>query len=103
MLSHMRHQSSFLLQRLIGFLVCIASLTTIHAQDTVTYIKAGKLFDGRSDKLQDNVVIVVQGKTILRVGKDVAIPAGANVLDLRELVVMPGLIDAHTHIVRRLC
>jgi len=95
----MRHQSSFLLQRLIGFLVCIASLTTIHAQDTVTYIKAGKLFDGRSDKLQDDVVIVVQGKTILRVGKDVAIPAGANVLDLRELVVMPGLIDAHTHIV----
>jgi imidazolonepropionase-like amidohydrolase len=74
-------------------------LTTVHAQDATTYIKAGRLFDGRSDKLQENVCIIVQGNKILKVGKDLTIPAGANVLDLSELVVMPGLIDAHTHIV----
>ena len=71
MLNHMRHQSSTFLQRLIASLLCIvcSSLTTVHAQDTTTYIRAGGLFDGRSDKLQEKDIIVVQGKKIFKVGK----------------------------------
>jgi imidazolonepropionase-like amidohydrolase len=64
-----------------------------------TYIKAGKLFNGQSDQLDENVVILIRGKKIMQVGKDLPIPAGAKVIDLSDLVVMPGLIDAHTHIV----
>jgi imidazolonepropionase-like amidohydrolase len=77
--------------------LCLAGV--VHAQDGYTYIKAGKLFDGRSNALTDNVSILIQGKTIVRVGKDLPVPAGATVLDLSDRTIMPGLIDAHTHIV----
>jgi imidazolonepropionase-like amidohydrolase len=69
------------------------------AQERETYIKAGKLFDGRSNTLRENVSILVRGKKIIQVGTGLRIPPGANVIDLSDRVVMPGLIDAHTHIV----
>lgn len=91
---------STLLRHISLSLLFIATLSlTVLAQELSTYIKAGKLFDGRSNQLQENIVIVVQGKKILRVGRDVTIPSGATVIDLSQLTVMPGLIDAHTHIV----
>ncbi|HEX8098224.1 MAG TPA: amidohydrolase family protein [Pyrinomonadaceae bacterium] len=69
------------------------------AQETVTYIKAGKLFDGRSDTIQENVSVIVRGKQIAQVGKNLPVPAGATVIDLGDRTLMPGLIDAHTHVV----
>ena len=43
-------------------------------------------------------VVVIEGERITRVGSgDRAVPAGADVIDLRPLVAIPGLIDAHTH------
>lgn len=101
MLNHMRHRPSTLLQRFVASLLCLACSAWSAAQTPadLTYIKAGRLFDGRSDKLLSNVVVIVQGQKILQVGTDLAIPSGANVLDLSDLTVMPGLIDAHTHIV----
>lgn len=63
------------------------------------YIKAGKLFDGRSDRLREDVVVLVEGGKIARVGRDVPAPAGVEVIDLGGLTLMPGLVDAHTHIV----
>ena len=61
-------------------------------------IRAGRVFDGRSRTLQEGIAILVEGKKIVRVGRDVSPPDGARVLDLTRLTVMPGLIDAHTHI-----
>ena len=69
------------------------------AQEGYTYIRAGRLFDGKSDALVENVSVLIQGKTIVRVGKDLPIPAGAFVIDLSDRTLMPGLIDTHTHIV----
>jgi imidazolonepropionase-like amidohydrolase len=87
------------MRSLLPLLFIAGSTLTLFAQEPSTYIKAGKLFDGRSDQLQENVVVIVQGKKIVRTGKDVVIPPGATVIDLSQFTVMPGLNDAHTHIV----
>lgn len=83
-----------------ALLCCICyAWSAAQAPAGLTYIKAGRLFDGRSDRLLENVVIVVRDQKILQVGKELTIPSGANVIDLSDRTVMPGLIDAHTHIV----
>ncbi|PYX88839.1 MAG: Xaa-Pro dipeptidase [Acidobacteria bacterium] len=66
----------------------------------ITYIRAGRLFDGTSDTVRQNVVVVVQDDRIQSVGPEgaVSIPSGATVIDLSRATVLPGLIDCHTHL-----
>ena len=62
-------------------------------------IHAGQLFDGKSDRLVPNQVIVIQGDRIAEVGAagSVKIPAGAEEIDLGTGTVLPGLIEGHNH------
>ena len=61
-------------------------------------IRAGHLLDVRTGKTLANQIIVIQGDKIASVGADAQIPAGAQVIDLSNATVLPGLIDAHTHV-----
>ena len=61
-------------------------------------LKAAILFDGRSGELVSPGVVVVRGDRIVAVGRDAAIPADARVIDLGEATLLPGFIDAHTHL-----
>src|SRR5712691_635481 len=64
-------------------------------------IKAGRLIDGRSQQVQANVGILIEGERIKAVGPLAQIQgqaANARVIDLSQMTVLPGLIDAHTHL-----
>ncbi len=66
----------------------------------VTVIRAGTLIDGTSDTPRHNQIIVIRGNRIESVSDAASakMPAGANVIDLSQKTVLPGLIDSHTHI-----
>jgi imidazolonepropionase-like amidohydrolase len=80
-----------------------AQTTTPAATPKTTYIKAGRLFDATSDSVKSNMVIVVAGDRIQKIGsaQEIKIPAGSDVIDLSRATVLPGLIDCHTHLQSR--
>jgi len=61
-------------------------------------IRAGHLIDPARGSVTDNAVILIEDGRITAVGTDVRVPAGAEVIDLSNAWVMPGLMDAHVHI-----
>jgi imidazolonepropionase-like amidohydrolase len=86
----------------VGTLTAILAFATLlQAQSLqIVAVRAGRLFDGRSDHLVADQVIIIKGDRIEEVGpaSSVKIPSGAQVIDFSHATVAPGIIDAHTHV-----
>jgi len=69
-----------------------------NAQEAPTVLRAAHLFDGKADRLVSPGVMVVVGDRIRAVGPQAQIPPNARTIDLGDATLLPGFIDAHTHI-----
>lgn len=76
----------------------LASFARPAAPPSRIAIRAGHLIDGKSDKVLDNVLILIDGDTITSVTPGGSAPSGAELIDLSHSTVLPGLIDLHTHV-----
>ena len=76
-------------------LVLLVFASILNAQTTYV-LKAARLFDGKSGSLIQPGIVVVSGNKIQSVGGQV--PSTATVIDLGDATLLPGFIDAHTHL-----
>jgi imidazolonepropionase-like amidohydrolase len=87
------------LRAIVGcVLIAICGADRVNADGSVTVIRAGHLIDTESGHVLDAQTIVVRDGIITDVGPAIEVPAGARVVDLTGNTVLPGLIDAHTHL-----
>jgi len=104
---------------LTAFLVLIASAPTFLSQESgkqagaikpappqgkgVVVLRAARLIDGTGKASISNAVLIVTDEKITAVGAagDVPVPAGARIIDLGDVTLLPGFVDAHTHIIGR--
>src|SRR6266403_132926 len=86
--------------RLTTFSLLLVAALSANAQNTTVAIRAGHLFDSKSGKVLENQIILIEGEKIKAVGSadSVAVPQGAQEIDLSKATVLPGLIDGHTHV-----
>jgi imidazolonepropionase-like amidohydrolase len=85
---------------LLCLAVMISQTQRTSAPETVYLLKPAHVFDGESAQLHDNWVVLVRGEKIEAAGPagSVSAPANAKVIDLPGLTLMPGLIEAHSHV-----
>jgi imidazolonepropionase-like amidohydrolase len=82
--------------KLIAFAILVSA--TARTQQTTIAIRCGTVVDVERKTTIPNAVIVIVDDRIREVGRDVAIPQGAHIVDLSSATVLPGLIDLHCHI-----
>jgi len=80
------------------FMVVIALVLSSLAAAQVTVVRAGRLIDPDSGTVLTNQIIMITDGKIQAVGRELALPANATVIDLSDKTVLPGLIDCHTHV-----
>ena len=86
----------------VSLCVTLALCATVAAQDAEpnpsTLITNANIFDGEHEELATGMSVLVEGNKITKVAKSITAPAGATVIDGSGRTLMPGLIDAHWHV-----
>ena len=97
----MRRFGIFIVVSLLMGAMCQAQESKAPA-GTIVAIRAGKVLDVRTGNSGSDQIIWIEGEKIKAIGKAAEIqkqlPAGAKIIDLSSLTVLPGLIDSHTHL-----
>src|SRR5271154_4926264 len=87
------------LRTIVGcLLMAVVTPCPAYADATVTVIRAGHIIDTDSGRVLDAQTILVRDGVIAEIGPAIEVPSGARVVDLGGYTVLPGLIDAHTHL-----
>jgi imidazolonepropionase-like amidohydrolase len=106
----LQREGEFMIRKWSIAAICAASLAAaffplaVNAQQPqqatgkVIVLKAARMFDGKSNSLTTPGVVVITDNKITAVGSGASIPAGAQVIDLGDATLLPGFIDAHTHL-----
>ena len=86
----------------VMFSLCTFAVLPLFAQQKPAaksfVLKAARLFDGKNNSLVTPGVVVVSDGKIIAAGGSATIPDGAEVIDLGDATLLPGFIDAHTHL-----
>ncbi|HEV7607218.1 MAG TPA: amidohydrolase family protein, partial [Steroidobacteraceae bacterium] len=64
-------------------------------------VRAARLIDVRAGKVVDDAVVLLEGDRIKSVGANLTVPSNARTIDLGDVTLLPGLIDAHTHMLHQ--
>jgi imidazolonepropionase-like amidohydrolase len=80
------------------FLLPLVALHSQPQEAKTLVLKSARLYDGKSDRMMSPGLVVVRGDRIDSVGSRTAIPPGSVVIDLGDATLLPGFIDAHTHL-----
>lgn len=91
---------------LIHSFQCVIVLTSLACgQDNAAaqhvVVRAARMLDVKAGKIVPNAVVVIEGERISALGVGSTVPQGAEVIDLGDATLMPGLIDCHTHLMDR--
>lgn len=88
-------------RRLVALALLFSLATAVasaQGQAQVVALRAARLIDGKSDSSIANAVVVIEDGKIKAVGPGLTVPSGAKVIDLGDATLLPGFIDAHTHL-----
>jgi len=80
------------------FLALFCFGASVYAADELIVLKAARMFDGKSNSLVQNGVVLVKDDKIVDAGSNLVIPDGARFVDLGNATLCPGFMDAHTHL-----
>jgi imidazolonepropionase-like amidohydrolase len=96
-----RAYSAFQLSALLSVLAVLSSPAAAQSQQAAPHsivLRAARLLDIKNGRLIKPGEVLVEGERIVEVGSSVKHPANAEVIDLGDRTLMPGLIDAHVHL-----
>jgi imidazolonepropionase-like amidohydrolase len=84
-------------------LLCLPTCTRTQnapkpAPPSAVVLRAARMFDVREGRILGGAVVIIEGERVVAAGTNLAVPQGARVYDLGDVTLLPGLVDAHTHI-----